>query len=150
MDMASGEVVVQTKLSKPGRGPRGQDLKPNTGFVMCWPQEAMKLRLSGAQWEAMLWIAGMMQPGTNIAQLYMAQLAAGVGYQDRSPAARLVRNLVARGALRRVTGEQGVFFVNPHVFWNGKAGERSVSIHIWDHELDPTGEFAPDPADPTE
>lgn len=143
MDLESGEVIVQTKLKPKSRG-RGRygDENKNHGFVMVWPHAHAELRLSGAQYEAFDKLISWMEPGTNIVMFYTSMLAASLGLQDRSPAARLVRQLVARGAIRKIQGEPSTYFVNPNVAWNGDSKLRLGAILHWDNRIDPTSAIA--------
>lgn len=133
-DVETGETGVFAALpAKEERGARGEKLKPNTGFVMMWPEAMREVALSRAQWDVFSAICQLMDPRTGATMFYAQQLVDLLGYSDRSIVHRNIRELIARGALRRVPRERCVYAVNPNLAWNGKASDRVVALFVWEN-----------------
>lgn len=137
VDVETGEARVQTVLGGRDRGLRGEKLKPNTGFVMMWPEEMRRAGLSGSQWELFSAMCQLMNPKTGAAQFYAQQLVEILGYSDRGVVHRLIRQLIARGAVRRVEGEMGTYAINPNIAWNGNTADRAVARFVWENGRTP-------------
>lgn len=132
VDVDSGEVRVQAKLGRNEVGAYGEKLKPNTGFVMMWPEEMRRLGLTRAQWDVLAVLVQRMNPKTGAVQFYAEELREELGYAHKTVVSKVVRQLIERGAVRRVPSARGVHAINPRLAWNGKAQDRTAAIFVWE------------------